>query len=136
VTGHQERSAERVVAPTEALKALSDPIRWNILRQIAAHGELACSRLEEILPVSKPTISYHTKTLAQAGLIKACKRGRTVTYSLEPAVLRAVMSALTDLAAHERQRSVGAEDTSVRPQREAFAEAGPGTALSAGIVTW
>lgn len=72
--------AQEPIAATEMLKALGDPIRWNILRQIAAQEELAASTLEETLPVSKPTISYHMKILSQAGLIEVFKRGRSHFY--------------------------------------------------------
>ena len=68
--------------PTEIFKALSDPIRWNIVLQMASVDELACVTLEDSLPVSKPTISYHIKTLYQAGLINVRKSGRNYFYSL------------------------------------------------------
>ena len=78
------------IAVTEMFKALGDPIRWSILQQIAQQEELACSALEDTLPVSKPTISYHTKILSQAGLIEVCRAVRLwqvtgcVENSLEP----------------------------------------------------
>ena len=53
--------------PTEVFRALSDPIRWSIIVQMAQVDELACITLESTLPVSKPTISYHTKILQNAG---------------------------------------------------------------------
>ena len=59
--------------PIEIFKALSDPIRWNIIVQMASVDELACVALEDTLPISKPTISYHTKILYQAGLINVRK---------------------------------------------------------------
>ena len=62
--------------PTEVFKALGDPIRWSIVTQMAAVDELACLTLEDTLPVSKPTISYHTKILHHAGLISVRKSGR------------------------------------------------------------
>ena len=43
--------------PTEIFKALSDPVRWSIVMQMAAVDELACVTLEDTLTVSKPTIS-------------------------------------------------------------------------------
>ena len=55
--------------PTEVFRALSDPIRRSITVQMAQVDELACITLEDTLPVSKPTISYHTKILQNAGLI-------------------------------------------------------------------
>src|ERR1700734_1368129 len=74
-------------SPSDILKALRDPIRWDIIVQMAAVDELACMTLEDTLPVSKPTISYHTKILYHAGLIKVRKSGRNYYYSLRRDVL-------------------------------------------------
>jgi DNA-binding transcriptional ArsR family regulator len=84
--------------PTEAFKALSDPIRWNIIGQIAQVDELACLTLERTLPVSKPTISYHIKILHNAGLISTRKAGRNYYYSLRRDVLRDLLDGLWELA--------------------------------------
>lgn len=83
---------------TEIFKALGDPIRWNIIRQMAEVDELACSTLEDTLPVSKPTISYHTKILTQAGLIDVRKEGRNYYYTLRREVLRDLMDEMWALA--------------------------------------
>ena len=90
-------SREPVVA-TEVFKALSDPIRWNIVQQVAREDEFACSILEETLPVSKPTISYHTKVLIQAGVIAVRKRGRNYFYSLRRDVLHDVIDEVLGLS--------------------------------------
>ena len=84
--------------PTEIFKALSDPIRWNIIVQMASVDELACLTLEDTLPVSKPTISYHTKILYQAGLINVRKSGRNYFYSLRREVLHQLLDDLRELA--------------------------------------
>jgi DNA-binding transcriptional ArsR family regulator len=51
------------------LQALSDPVRLEIVRQLAgcAAGELTCGQIE--LPVSKSTTSHHLKALSAAGII-------------------------------------------------------------------
>lgn len=85
------------VSATEIFKALGDPIRWSIIQQVAGTDKLACSLLEDTLPVAKPTISYHTKILAQSGLIEVHKRGRNYFYSLRRDVLRSVVEALGTL---------------------------------------
>jgi DNA-binding transcriptional ArsR family regulator len=87
-----------LVPTTEVFKALGDPIRWSILQQVAQQDEFACSLLEDTLPISKPTISYHTKLLTQAGLIEVRKRGRNYFYSLRRDVLRDVIKELSSLA--------------------------------------
>jgi len=84
--------------PTQIFKALSDPVRWNIMQQIASVDELACVTLEDTLPVSKPTISYHTKILHQAGLIEVRKSGRNYYYSLRRDVLHQLLDDLWELA--------------------------------------
>ena len=89
---------ESCTALTEVFKALGDPIRWSIVTQMAAVGELACLTLEDTLPVSKPTISYHTKILAHAGLISVRKEGRNCYYTLRRDVLHQVLDSLWELA--------------------------------------
>jgi DNA-binding transcriptional ArsR family regulator len=79
-------------------KALSDPIRWDIVCQMAAVDELACSVLEETLPVSKPTISYHTKILIQAGLVAVRKDGRNLYYVLRRDALRQLVAEIWQIA--------------------------------------
>lgn len=75
----------------DVLKALSDEMRWSIVTQLAAVDELACLRLEQTLPVSKPTISYHVKVLYHAGLIEVRKEGRNYFYRLRRDVLDSVL---------------------------------------------
>src|ERR1700691_5773161 len=89
--------------PTEIFKALSDPVRWNIIVQMAQVDELACITLEDTLPVSKPTISYHTKILYHAGLITVRKSGRNYYYSLRRDVLGDLLSDLWVLAPDAQQ---------------------------------
>src|ERR1700734_3877139 len=85
-------------SPSDIFKALSDPIRWNIIVQMASVDELACVTLEDTLPVSKPTISYHTKILHHAGLISVRKSGRNYYYSLRRDVLHKLLDDLWELA--------------------------------------
>ncbi len=58
------------------LQALSDPVRLEIVRQLAgcgAPGELSCGQIE--LPVTKSTASHHLKALSCAGIIAAREEG-------------------------------------------------------------
>jgi DNA-binding transcriptional ArsR family regulator len=133
------------VTAAEVFKALGDPIRWSIIQQVAAEDELACSLLEDTLPVSKPTISYHTKILTQAGLIEVRKRGRNYFYCLR----RDVLGELADLiwALAPGPRAV-ADDASTGPAPEATrrrtARVEPDLKLAAGddrtppptLLTW
>ncbi|MEU9457009.1 helix-turn-helix transcriptional regulator [Streptomyces sp. NPDC048277] len=80
-------------------KALADPVRWDILRQIAQAGVLPASVLEETLSVSKPTISYHVKILVQAGIVESRKESRNFYYSLREQVLHDLAGYLRDVVA-------------------------------------
>ncbi len=126
------------VAATEVFKALGDPIRWNIVQQMAQQDELACSVLEDTLPVSKPTISYHTKILTQAGLIEVRKRGRNYFYSLRREVLRSLMDEMWLLAPGPRLVSSTSDElTAGRTDRPALkAAVGDDTPRSSALLTW
>jgi DNA-binding transcriptional ArsR family regulator len=86
-----------VIAPIpDVLKALSDEMRWSIVSQMSEVEELACIRLEQTLPVSKPTISYHIKVLYHAGLVEIRKEGRNYYYKLRREVLDSVLSGVAE----------------------------------------
>jgi DNA-binding transcriptional ArsR family regulator len=102
----------------EIFKALSDPIRWDIITQMASVDELACVALEDTLPVSKPTISYHTKILYQAGLINVRKSGRNYFYSLRREVLQQLLDDLGELASTPRSAVRADGRTASGPARD------------------
>lgn len=67
----------------EVFSALGDPYRVAIVHLIAATGEPVCVvDVERHLPISQSTVSYHLKTLLEAGLVNREKRGRWSYYSL------------------------------------------------------
>jgi DNA-binding transcriptional ArsR family regulator len=58
------------------LQALSDPIRLEIVRQLAAGAAcdgLMCHQIK--LPVAKSTASHHLKTLSRAGITAEREEG-------------------------------------------------------------
>lgn len=67
---------------TAIFRALSEPLRMDIIRRMNEVDELPCTVLEEELPISKSTISYHMKQLYNAGLIDIRKDGRYYHYRL------------------------------------------------------
>lgn len=50
------------------LQALSDPVRLEMVRRIAAAGELTCGALGEARP--KSSMSHHFRILREAGVIR------------------------------------------------------------------
>jgi ArsR family transcriptional regulator len=86
-----DRDAKEVAA---AFSALSDPVRVRILSLIASTEEACSCNLQDEVGKSQPTISHHTKALADAGLIVGEKRGRWMWWRVVPERLEALRSAL------------------------------------------
>jgi ArsR family transcriptional regulator len=74
--------------------ALADPVRLRLLSLIAAEDEVCSCNLLEPLGKSQPTVSHHTKTLSEAGLITGEKRGRWVYWRVVPERVAALRDAL------------------------------------------
>src|SRR5215470_1398139 len=78
-----------------AFAALADPVRLRLLSLIADAGEICSCDLLEPLGKSQPTISHHTRALADAGLIAGEKQGRWVWWTIVPERVEALRGALT-----------------------------------------
>jgi ArsR family transcriptional regulator len=66
------------------LAALGDPVRLRLLSLVAAQDEVCSCHLEEPLERSQPTVSHHTKILAEAGLIVGERRGKWMWWRIVP----------------------------------------------------
>jgi ArsR family transcriptional regulator, arsenate/arsenite/antimonite-responsive transcriptional repressor len=78
--------------------ALADPVRLRILSLVADAGEVCSCNLLEPLGRSQPTVSHHTKVLADAGLLRGEKRGRWVWWTIVPERLDDLRTALAPAA--------------------------------------
>jgi ArsR family transcriptional regulator len=81
-----------------AFAALADPVRLRLLSLIADAGEVCACELLEPLGKAQPTVSHHTKALADAGLIVGEKRGRWVWWSIVPERVATLADALAPAA--------------------------------------
>jgi ArsR family transcriptional regulator, arsenate/arsenite/antimonite-responsive transcriptional repressor len=70
-------------------KALADPQRQELLEKIARTGEMSCTALVGMCPVSQATVSHHLKELVNAGLLERRKEGQFGYYRFVPARLAA-----------------------------------------------
>ncbi len=75
--------------------ALADPVRLRLFSMIAAAG--TCCSCDLIGPIGKsqPTVSHHTKVLAEAGLITGEKAGRWVNWTVVPEAVERLRAALS-----------------------------------------
>jgi ArsR family transcriptional regulator len=65
----------------QVAKALADPTRFGVLREIVAAGEVSCGELAERVAVGQPTVSHHVRILAECGLIDTRRSGQYSFYT-------------------------------------------------------
>ncbi|MGH2467926.1 MAG: ArsR/SmtB family transcription factor [Candidatus Limnocylindrales bacterium] len=90
------------LADATLLRALADPTRLAIVRQLAFEGQTCQCDLTACCELSQPTVSHHMQVLRAAGLVAAERRGSWVYYGLEPSALvrlRALVSGLLPIGA-------------------------------------
>jgi len=94
-------SAEQAQDLAPAFKALGDPVRLQLLSQIASapSGEACVCDLTPGFDLSGPTISHHLKVLREAGLIEGERRGTWVYYWAVPGRMAALAHVLTPAGA-------------------------------------
>lgn len=79
-------------------RALADPNRLEVLRVLATEQtECNCTVLGERIDMSQPTMSYHMKTLREAGLINTRKESREKIVSLNHETFDQVLPGFLDL---------------------------------------
>jgi ArsR family transcriptional regulator len=78
------------------LKALSDPHRLRILDRLRG-GEHCVCELTDLLDASQSLLSFHLKTLKDAGLVTDRREGRWTHYALNGESLRSVESFIGSL---------------------------------------
>lgn len=82
--------------------ALSDETRLRILERLSG-GERCVCELTGALAAGQSRLSFHLKTLKDAGLIRDRRQGRWVYYCLDPRTLEAAQALLADMATRARR---------------------------------
>jgi ArsR family transcriptional regulator, arsenate/arsenite/antimonite-responsive transcriptional repressor len=71
---------------TRRFKALSDPLRLRILDRLRG-GERCVCELMDALDAGQSLLSFHLKTLKDAGLVTDRREGRWMHYALDAEAL-------------------------------------------------
>jgi ArsR family transcriptional regulator len=87
---------DTAAALAPAFKALGDPMRLQLMSMIASAngGEICVCELTPAFTLSGPTISHHLRSLREAGLVTAERRGTWVYYRPRPGLLRQLAALL------------------------------------------
>lgn len=80
----------------ETLKALSDPIRREILNMLK-NGRLSAGEICEHFPVTGASISRHLSVLKDADLVRDTREGQFIYYQINTSVLEEAMLWIADL---------------------------------------
>ncbi|WP_328347831.1 ArsR/SmtB family transcription factor [Micromonospora sp. NBC_00421] len=101
----QRLPAGTATALAPAFKALGDPVRLQLMSMIASAegGEVCVCDLTPAFDLTGPTISHHLRTLREAGLVDAERRGTWVYYRARPALLGQLAALLTVAPASTRR---------------------------------
>lgn len=81
----------------ELFHALSDPTRLRIVAALR-QGEQCVCNLTGLLDAQQSRLSFHLKTLKDAGLVLDRREGRWIHYSLVPEAFEEVRLALEELS--------------------------------------
>jgi len=80
----------------QTLKALSDPIRREILNMLKS-GRLSAGEIVERFDVTGASISRHLSVLKEADLIRDSREGKFIYYDLNASVLEEIMLWISEL---------------------------------------
>ena len=74
------KEQERLV---RMLKALGNPIRFEIIKFLVTHPGCITGDIVEYLPIAQATVSQHLKVLKDAGWISGIIEGTATCYQLD-----------------------------------------------------
>jgi ArsR family transcriptional regulator, arsenate/arsenite/antimonite-responsive transcriptional repressor len=72
----------------QMLKALGNPIRFQIMRTLAERQMCITQDIVDAMPLAQSTVSQHLKVLREAGLIHGEIEGSATCYCVNPEGLR------------------------------------------------
>ena len=72
----------------QMLKALGNPVRFQIVEALAERQMCITAQIVELLPLAQSTVSQHLKVLKHAGLIRGEIEGPATCYCLDEENIR------------------------------------------------
>ena len=79
-----------IMGMSETLKAISDPVRRNILEMLR-EGKMTAGDIANKFNLTNATVSYHLSYLKKADLIKEEKKKKFIYYKLNTSVFEEIL---------------------------------------------
>ncbi|WP_027631946.1 autorepressor SdpR family transcription factor [Clostridium hydrogeniformans] len=89
---------------TETLKAISDPVRRNIL-ELLRNGKMSAGDIAEKFDLTNATVSYHLSQLKKAGLVTENKHKNFIYYELNLSVFEDILVWIQQLGGKGNEKS-------------------------------
>ena len=77
---------------SDTFKALSDPVRLEILNMLKKNGSMNAGEIADNFDLSKATISHHLKILKEQDLIYEEKEKNFIYYELNTSVFEDILT--------------------------------------------
>lgn len=77
---------------SDTFKALSDPVRLEILNMLKKNGRMNAGEIADNFDLSKATISHHLKILKEQDLIYEEKEKNFIYYELNTSVFEEILT--------------------------------------------
>jgi ArsR family transcriptional regulator, arsenate/arsenite/antimonite-responsive transcriptional repressor len=87
ITVSQTMLSEDEARLARMLKALGNPIRFQIMKRLAECQTCITQEIVDSTPLAQSTVSQHLKVLREAGLIRGEIEGPATCYCIDPAAL-------------------------------------------------
>ena len=98
-----DKDLERAAA---LFRALADPTRLGIVERLRGGEQCVCD-LTDMLDTGQSRLSFHLKTLKDAGLLRDRRQGRWIYYALAPEAIAEVEAAVAAI----KPRATGSRGT-------------------------
>ncbi|CAG7586964.1 autorepressor SdpR family transcription factor [Peptoniphilus senegalensis] len=89
---------------SETFKALSDPVRLEILNMLKKNGRMNAGEIADNFDLSKATISHHLKMLKDQDLIYETKEKNFIYYELNTSVFEDILTWIVKFRGEDNEK--------------------------------
>lgn len=89
---------------SDTFKALSDPVRLEILNMLKKNGSMNAGEIADNFDLSKATISHHLKILREQDLIYETKEKNFIYYELNTSVFEDILTWIVKFRGEDNEK--------------------------------